>query len=37
MGANPGEIDGTARPVCVLDAIDQKEVTADVAFPVARP
>ena len=31
------KIDGPARPVGVVDAIDQKEVTADVAFPVARP
>ena len=37
MGADPGKIDGTARPVRVVEAIDQEEITTDVAFPVARP
>ena len=37
MGADPGKIDGTARPVRVGEAIDQEEITTDVAFPVARP
>ena len=37
VGADPGKVDGATRPVCFVDAIDQKEVAADVAFPVVRP
>lgn len=37
MGAGPGKTDGSARPVCVFEAIDQKEVPADVTFPAVRP
>lgn len=37
MSAGAGEVDGTARLVRGLDAIDRKEVAADVAFPEARP
>ena len=33
----PGKVDGTARLVCIVDAIDEKNVTADMAFAVARP
>ncbi len=36
-GAAPGKVDGAARPVCIVDAIDEKKVTADMAFAVARP
>ena len=37
MGADPGKIDGTAWSARGVEAIDQKEITTDVAFPVARP
>ena len=37
MRTSTGKVDGAGRLVCVVDAIDEEKVTADVAFPVARP
>ena len=33
----PGKVDGAARLVGIVNAIDEEKVTADVAFAVARP
>ena len=36
VGADPSKLDGAAWPIRGVDAINQKEVTADMAFPVGR-
>ena len=37
MGANSSKVNGTARSVRVVEAINQKKITTNVAFPIVCP